>query len=139
MYVMAIPLKQSALLSDYNILAARLLVSVMDDKNVHVIERGLVSAARSGSSCPLHYGGYGLRQDLHIEPNRPLIHILKIKFHPMIKSNIAASIYLPKAGDARTYAESPSLPVFAEPLIIPHGQRTRPHQTHFSSENIKKL
>src|SRR5262249_21160390 len=74
-----------------------------------------------------------------IEPNRPLIHILKIKFHPMIKRDIAAPIHLPKAGDARTYAESPSLPVFAEPLIIPHGQRTRPHQTHFSSENIKKL
>ena len=127
-YSVSISLQQSGFLSDYNILSTRLLVTVMDDENVHGdrLDRQEVSD-RSGCSELRRAGtpqdGWDrLRENLHVEPDRPFIQVLKIKLHPVIKTDIASSVDLPQTSNARTHAKSPPLPVLVKTFIIPHGQ-----------------
>src|SRR5450432_374350 len=82
------------------------------------------------------YSRNGTQQNLQVQPQRPFVYVLQVQFHPLFEWNLAASLDLPKARDTWLYAKSPALPVFVEAFIIPHRQRTGPHQTHIPQENI---
>ena len=62
--------------------------------------------------------GNGLRQDLEVEPQGPLVHVLKIQEHPLIERDSAAAVYLPEAGHAGLDAETATLPVFVESIEV---------------------
>src|SRR5580704_3347969 len=57
------------------------------------------TASKSTSSSD-HYTN-GLHQYLQIKPDRPLLHIVPVKFDPPRIIEIAAAVHLPQAGDSR--------------------------------------
>src|SRR6266700_353263 len=84
-----------------------------------------------------HYGGNGLREDFCVEPERPFVQVLQVKLHPVIKTNVAPAIHLPKASDAGAHAEAASLPVFTKAFVVSHGQWPRTDQAHVTLKHIQ--
>ena len=52
------------------------------------------------SSC--NHSRYSLSENLYVQPQRPVLYVLKIHFHPFVKvRNICATVYLPQARNSR--------------------------------------
>ena len=91
------------------------------------------------SPTTLEYRRQRLGQYLDVEPERPLIHVLKIEKHPLVERDSTAAVDLPKAGNSRFHAEPPPLPIFIEALIIANRQWSWAYQTHVTVQHVKQL
>src|SRR5215472_3804505 len=60
------------------------------------------------------------RQNFEIKPQRPAIDILHVQYHPLVERNAVSAGHLPQTGDSRRHAESPSMPILTEELIVTH-------------------
>ena len=76
--------------------------------------------------------GYGLGQNLEIEPRGPVVDVVHIHLHPLLTGQDlgTSAVNLPETGDARFDAEPAPMPVLTEPGVIPQRRRPGSHQTH---------
>src|SRR5262249_15833337 len=79
------------------------------------------------------------RQNFQIEPKRPAVDVLQIQHHPLFEGNRVPPVHLPQTGNSRRYAESPSVPVLIEKLIITDGYCPRTDKAHVALEHIVEL
>src|SRR5205809_5805847 len=103
----------------------------------------------STSFVPLHdissgagsfdHGRNRLHQDLQVEPERPLIDVLHVQLHPLIKAEIAASVDLPETGDTWPDTEASPVPVLIETVIVAQGQGPRAYKAHVASQHVDEL
>src|SRR2546425_2843662 len=93
----------------------------------------------SGSPCAFQDCRDGSCQDGKIEPDRPVVDVLHVEIHPMVKGNSAPAVDLPEASDAGPHAEPAPLPVLADPKVVPYGERSRPNQAHGALQNVEEL
>src|SRR5580704_4558888 len=93
-------------------------------------------ATESCRACAAQNSRYGLRQYLDIQPQRPLVDVLQVQFHPLFKRDRVAPVNLPKAGDPGLYAEPASVTISVEHLIVAKGHGSRTHKAHFSLQDI---
>lgn len=100
------------------------------------IAKDMISLCGSRS---LQNGGNGLRQDFEVEPERPVIDVFHVEFHPFFEGNGAAAVDLPQAGDARADAEAVAVPVLIESLVIAHGKRPGADQAHVALQDVEEL
>src|SRR4030081_1225547 len=79
------------------------------------------------SPCPRPFDNNPdrLEQDLAVKPERPMVDVLHVQFHPVFKSYVTAAANLPETADARTDAETPPMPIAGEAFTVPHRQRSR--------------
>jgi len=79
-------------------------------------EQGVKSMEQKAKNNPLSCAGStqdcrdGLGKDFQIEPQRPMINIVHIQFHPLVKPDRASAVDLPEARNARPNAEATAVP-----------------------------
>src|SRR5262245_49652907 len=89
-------------------------------------------------ATPHQHGGHSLCQDHQVMPESPASDVCDIHTHPLGKTDAAATLHLPDAGEPGGHVEPPTLPAFARIRFI-HGQRPRADQCHVSLENVEEL
>src|SRR5689334_16176670 len=105
----------------------------------------LISAMRSSgvsllsSACRSEHCRNGLGDDLQVEPERPLVDVLHIQFHPAVEAQLAATTDLPEAGHTRPHAEAAYQGRLGKAANISHWERTRAYQGHFPPQDIHEL
>ena len=95
---------------------------------------------RGGSTpFPRQYRPGRLEKYLEIEPQGPVVDVLKIQIHPFLETHIVSTGgNLPEAGKPGLHGKAPSLPV----VIFPHLGRNRgpgSNDTHFTFKNVDQL
>ena len=100
---------------------------------------GLWETEGGSAPLPCQYRPGRLEQYLEIEPQGPVVDVLKIQIHPFFETDIVPTGgYLPKAGKPGFHGKTPSLPV----VIVTHlGRKGRPwaDDTHFTLKNVDQL
>src|SRR5205085_4773401 len=90
------------------------------------------------SAITCHHNFYRARQQVEIEPGRPVPYIIVIQFDPFAIGGLVPSGYLPQPGESWYY-----LPVEGERIAIffdlTVDDRPRPHQAHFAAQDIPQL
>ena len=74
-----------------------------------------------------------------IKPKRPIVNILHIKLHPLVKGTMVAAIDLPKTRHTWTYTETAAVPVLMEVIIVPNREGSRTDEAHVPQQDIEEL
>ena len=93
----------------------------------------------SSGACAAKYGWDGEGQYFKVQPQRPLVDVLHIQLHPLLKWNRITAVHLPQTSDSRFNAEAAALPILMESLVIAYGKRAGAHQAHIALQNIPQL
>ena len=84
-----------------------------------------------------HAGGF--EKDFKIEPERPLVDVFQVQFHPVVKADIVtAGGDLPQAGDAGLHGKPAALPQIVF-LYFRRDRRPGPHDAlpiHPKAESV---
>src|SRR3712207_3001270 len=83
-------------------------------------------------------GAQGSEYDLHIERERPVLYVVEIQPHHLLKGEVGATAYLPVAGHPRDGPKPPLVLLF-HALEVPHRQGSWADQAHLPLEDVYEL
>src|SRR5204863_8633839 len=83
---------------------------------------------------------HGAEQDAQVEPERPVVNVLKIQFHPALKAlDLVSPAHLPQARESRLHGETAALRRCLKLLYFVNRQWSRSDETHLATQHIPKL
>ena len=86
------------------------------------------------------HGRNSPEENLQVQPDGPIVDVLKIEFYPGLKFvDLVSTADLPKTRNSRFDAEATPLRRIRKVFHFVRRQRTRTDQTHLSDQNIEKL
>src|SRR5208282_289727 len=107
--------------------------------NGGAVELRALQQARASHAGTSDYYACGLDQNLEIQPQRPVVDVLKVETDPVVEiRNLIAPTDLPQTGHARFYAEFAAMPDFETFELVRPG-RARSHQAHVSLKDAPQL
>jgi hypothetical protein len=93
---------------------------------------------RLEGAAPAHDSPHGLHQDLDVEPQRVVLHVVQVFLGVEVHGLVGAPVDLPPAGDALGYGKALALPQVVLFDQVGH-LGTRPHQRHLAEEDVEEL
>src|SRR5664279_6221677 len=99
-------------------------------------ERG--ASPRSVRATPAQDGQRGARDDLDVEPHRPVLDVVEVQPHEVVEAERRAPGDLPEARDARQHAVAAAVPGL-EALVVAQRQRARADEAHLAAQHVPEL
>jgi hypothetical protein len=102
---------------------------------------GLIAAAMVTSVCPLgiDQNTDGSNQNIEIEPERPVAHVVTIQSRLNVEVAVTARLDLPQSGEAGSHLYTECPEVLFEAVVMVCGEGPGTHEAHVATENVEEL
>src|SRR5690606_12226991 len=84
------------------------------------------------------HGRDGAQENLGVEPGRPVLRVVEIEAHHLVKGEVRATVDLPESGQARLDEQSLEMPILIR-LHLFRDRWTRSDQAHVTLEHLQEL
>src|SRR5436190_7048717 len=82
----------------------------------------------------------GATEDFQVEPERPVVNVLKVEPHPILEIvYVVTPAYLPETSQAGLDAQAAPMREVIKPFHFIHGQRARTDEAHFAAPDVEQL